>query len=255
MAPVRVERIGAVAVLTMHHGRANALDPELCKALIDALAELEQSSSRAVVLTGTGPVFCAGADLVQVLDGGTAYLDAFLPALSDALLALFRFPKPVVAAVNGHAIAGGCVLVCACDRRLIALGRARIGVPELLVGVSFPLVGLEILRFGTSGQGLQELIYTGATLEAPDAGRRGLVEEAVPADDLLERAVEIAERLGQIPAEAFRSTKDQLRQPTLDRIERERPSRDAETASIWASPDVRAAMARYAEQNLGKRTP
>ena len=87
--------------------------------------------------------------------------------------ALFAFPKPVVAAVNGHAIAGGCILVCAADWRLMAREPGRIGIPELLVGVPFPVVPLEIMRFATQASQLQALAYRGLTLAAGDALHNG----------------------------------------------------------------------------------
>jgi enoyl-CoA hydratase len=131
---ISVETRGQVAVVTMTHGRANALDTGLCRALAGRLGELERDGHRAVVLTGHGNIFSAGVDLLALRDGGPGYLEEFLPALSEAFLAVFTCPLPVVAAVNGHAIAGGCVLACACDHRVMNAGHGRIGVTELLVG-------------------------------------------------------------------------------------------------------------------------
>src|SRR5262245_6657115 len=121
-----------VAVLRLAHGRANAMDAELCDALTEAMAQA--ASARAVVLTGTGGIFSAGVDLKRLLGGGRAYLDAFLPSWSRMFERVFFHPAPVVAAVNGHAIAGGCVLAAAADRRVMASDAGRIGVTELLVG-------------------------------------------------------------------------------------------------------------------------
>lgn len=251
---IAVERTGDVATLTMAHGRANTMDTDLCRAITQTLHQLEADPTcRAAVLTGTGSVFSAGADLVAVLEGGTTYLETFLPALSDALDTLFRFPKPLVAAVNGHAIAGGCVVAAACDRRFMALGRARIGVPELVVGVSYPLVGLEILRFATAGRNLAELMYTGATLDAEDAVRRGLIDVAVEGDELPALAMTAAQSLARMPTESFRTTKDQLRRPFLHRIESDRHLRDAETMATWTSAEVCAAMQAYVDATLTKR--
>jgi enoyl-CoA hydratase len=247
------EQTDGVTVLRVEHGRANAADTALLRGLTGALHELEKDSCRAVVLTGTGSVFSAGADLAALLEGGDAYLDEFLPALTELLLTLFRFPKPLVAAVNGHAIAGGCVFACACDRRFMTEGKARIGVPELLVGVSFPVAGLEILRFATAGWGLAELIHTGVTVDAIEAVRRGLIDEALPEEKLLPWAVAAAERLGRVPAETFRQTKEQLRRPALTLITTDLTTREAETRRAWGSAEARAAMAAYVTQTLRPR--
>src|SRR5213079_1049385 len=123
----------------------------------------------------------------------------FWPALRDLLETIFVFPRPVVAAANGHAIAGGCLLVAACDHRLMSGG--RIGVPELLVGVPFPLIALEILKFAAGGDA-QQLAYSGATLTPEDARAKGLIDEVIDADGLLARAREVAEQLAAIPAES-----------------------------------------------------
>ena len=118
---------GPITVLRMDHGKANAMDVELLDGLSEALAEADASDAQALVLTGTGRIFSAGVDLFRVLDGGAEYLGRFLPALSRALKDLFAFPRPVVAALNGHAIAGGCILACACDHRADGAGSGRLG--------------------------------------------------------------------------------------------------------------------------------
>src|SRR5712692_1105698 len=133
---------GTVTVLKMVHGKANALDLELCEALTSQLDDCRRSSIGALVLTGTGRMFSAGVDLPRIVDGGPAYVRAFLPSINRMFQTLFSFPKPVVAAINGHAIAGGCVMACAADVRLMAREPGRIGIPELLVGVPFPVVPL-----------------------------------------------------------------------------------------------------------------
>ena len=158
---------GAVTVLRMAHGKANALDLEFCEALTAQLDACERSpSTRALVMTGSGAMFSAGVDLLRVVDGGADYIRVFLPAMNRMFEKLFAFPKPVVAAVNGHAIAGGCILACAADWRLMSGQPGRIGIPELLVGVPFPVVPLEIMRFATHASRLQALAYRGLTLTA-----------------------------------------------------------------------------------------
>ena len=131
-----------IAVLTLDNGPVNALDLELLSAVPGSLAAV--ADARAVVLTGSGRSFSAGVDLKRIIDGGPPYVEKFLPALSLAMLTVFEHPKPVVAAVNGHALAGGCVLAAACDTRLMSGG--TIGLTELAVGAPFPTVPLEIMR-------------------------------------------------------------------------------------------------------------
>src|SRR5258707_11749875 len=117
---------------------------DFCEALTARFAAV--SSARAVVLTGTGAIFSAGVDLLRLLEGGAPYIRKFLPALSTMLATVFSHPAPVVAAINGHAIAGGCVLACAADRRLVVRDGGRSGLTEFPVGVPFPSSAMVIKR-------------------------------------------------------------------------------------------------------------
>ena len=109
---------GGVAVLRLGDGKVNAMSLELCEALTARFAAV--ASARAVVLTGTGRIFSAGVDLLRLTEGGAPYVRKFLPALRTMFAAVFSHATPVVAAINGHAIAGGCVLACGADWRLMA---------------------------------------------------------------------------------------------------------------------------------------
>jgi len=247
---------GPITVLRMDHGKANAMDVELLDGLSDALSEAETSDAEALVLTGTGRIFSAGVDLFRVLDGGAEYLGRFLPALSRALKDLFTFPRPVVAALNGHAIAGGCILAAACDLRLMAQGSdgsgGRIGVPELRVGVPFPTAALEILRFAIPRQHLQEVAYVGRTFSPDDALARGLVDELVDPDALIERALEAARSLAAIPTGTFQLSKRQLRRPTLERIAALEKEIDPEVDALWARPEIHQHIREYLDRTLKK---
>ncbi len=240
-------------MLRLSHGKVNAFDSELLGHLLERLDELERSAVRSLVITGNGSVFSAGVDLWRVLDGGADYLTQFVPLLARALERLFVFPRPVVAALNGHAIAGGCVLACACDYRIMAAGAGRIGVPELRVGVPFPAVALEILRSIAPSSLLRRLVFLGAMYEAGEAAERGLVDEAAPPESLLDRACEAAEGLAVIPADTFRVTKEQLRRPVLQRVAETAAAVDAEVTRIWASDEVMAAIRSHMERTVRGR--
>jgi enoyl-CoA hydratase len=247
-----IETRGEVAVLRMEHGKANALDLELLEELAARLAEVEGSAAKALVLTGAGTIFSAGVDLFRLLDAGRAYLDRFLPALDVALRRLYTFPRPAVAAVNGHAIAGGCILALACDRRLMADGPGRIGVPELLVGVPFPPLPLAIVAAALAPPVAQEAIATGRTYTAAEALARGLADELAPPEALLDRACRAAADLGAVPPRAYALTKRQLRAPALARAD---ASADlaAEVAAAWADEATRATIRTYLERTVRKK--
>lgn len=244
--PIILESHHDIAVLRIDHGKGNTLDTSSCLELVIRLEDAEQA--RAVVLTGTGGIFSAGVDLKRLDEGGAPYVSEFLPLLSDALLAVFGFPRPVVAALNGHAIAGGAVLAAACDHRV--LGAGTIGVTELLVGVPFPLAAMEILRCAYGTAPLPSLTYSGAVFGGEDALARGLADELAAPEEVLERAIGVAARLGALPAEPFAHTKAQIRQPFHERIAEYRHSDDPEVERLWRSPEALAAVKSYVDKVL-----
>jgi enoyl-CoA hydratase len=253
---LHLEDRDGVRTLRLDHGKAHALDRELTGALRRAIAAARDDESvRAIVFTGTGGIFCAGVDLRRVLAGGADYVERFVPELVGAFHDLFAFPRPAVAAVNGHAIAGGCVLAAACDYRLMAEGNGTIGVPELRVGVPFPLVALEILRFATSPAHLQELVYRGKSYHVSEACRVGLVDEVTAPARLVEEARAVAARLASDPAARFRITKRQLRRPVLDRIARYAGETDAQVVEEWKNPRTLEAIREYMDEVKRRRRP
>ncbi|HWS93094.1 MAG TPA: enoyl-CoA hydratase/isomerase family protein [Mycobacterium sp.] len=240
---IEIQDIGAVRVLALSSGRVNALDVELLEEVTLALRDLQRSGADALVLTGAGRVFSAGVDLNRVVEGGAGYTDRLVPALSEAFEALFSYPGPTVAAVNGAAIAGGCVLACACDRRLIS-PEARIGASEVRVGVPFPAAALEVMRHAC-GDHAEEVLLGGRVYRGAEATACGLAHRVV-AEDLIEAATAEASDLGKIPVDAYRHTKAQLRAPTLARI-RDAGDTDSEVRQLWGADQTQQRIAAYLE--------
>ena len=168
-------------------------------------------------------------------------MEEFLLALDEGLLALYDYPRPAVAAVNGHAIAGGCILVQACDYRIMSGG--TIGVAELKVGVPFPTAPFEILR-NAVGQRTAALVLTGRTVGPEEALAIGLVDETQAPEHLLDRALDRARMLARIPASTFAHTREQLRGEARRRIEEGREA-DRATRALWNSDEIRDAVRGY----------
>ena len=244
---IGVGQHGAVTVVRLEHGKVNALDLEFLRAITETMREV--ATAGAVVLTGAGRAFSAGVDLRRIVDGGVAYAEEFLPALSDAFLAVFDCPRPVVAAINGHTLAGGCVLAAAADLRLMSGG--TIGLTELLVGVQFPTVPLEIARHAFGPQA-SRLALTTETFGAEDALRLGLVDELVSPDDLVPEAIARATKLAQLPADVYATTKAQLHGPAHRQIDRRRAADDLAATEVWTSGETLANISAFLDR-LGSR--
>lgn len=240
---IRVDHESDVAVVRLEHGKVNALDIELLRAISATMREV--SSAGAVVITGTCRAFSAGVDLRRIVDGGLGYAEEFLPALSEAFLAVFDCPRPVVAAINGHALAGGCVIAAAADLRLMSGG--TIGLTELLVGVQFPTVPLEIARhaFGTQAG---RLALTADTFAADEALRLGLVDDLVAPDELLSAAVRRAAALAEYPGDVYAATKEQLHRDANRRIDERRETDDRAAAAVWTDGRTLAGIKAFLDR-------
>jgi enoyl-CoA hydratase len=243
---LETEDRSGVTVLRLQHGKVNALDTELLRAITAAMRDRDPAS--AVVITGHGSAFSAGVDLKRIVDGGQPYVREFLPALTEMFLAVFNHPGPVVAAVNGHAIAGGCVLAAACDVRLMSGG--RIGLAELTVGVPFPTVAIEIMRHAI-GPAAGNLVLTARLLDAVQAQSIGLIHDVEAPEALLDSAVALARTMAKTPAEVFLLSKRQLQLPARAAMD----GHDADEVAIaagWESSGTRDAIAGYLA-SLGQR--
>src|SRR5262249_1140293 len=173
-----------VRVLTLARPPANAIDETLLVDLAAALAAARDDDAvRAVVLTGSGPFFSGGFDLraPQRADAATRPLAALY---RDSHVALLALPKPTVAMVRGHAVAGGLVLVLACDYRLGADADYRIGLNEVAIGASYPRVAFEIVRLRLAHARATELLLGAALYPAGQAIRLGIVDALLPAATL-----------------------------------------------------------------------
>ena len=246
---INVEDHDGVAVVRIAHGKVNALDLELCEAITQTMRVTADAG--AIVLIGTGTVFSAGVDLRRIRDDGPSYIAEFLPALDAAFLALFDAPRPVVAAINGHALAGGCLLAAASDLRLMSAG--TIGVTEMPVGLPFPLAGLEIMRYAF-GPNTNRMVFTADKLDPVVAHARGMVDELVAADELTTRALDRAGALATIPSQTYALTKNQLHRPTKQLIDTGRAfGDDARITATWQSPTAHAAVADYLDKLAQRR--
>lgn len=189
------EKTNNIAIITLNRPEVNnSLNAELMKDIIDALAVSKKDTEvRVVVVRGAGDkAFCAGADLTKINETGGNIIEmrAFLIKYADLILAIHDAGKPVISAVQGYALAGGCGLAVACDLT-IASEKARFGIPEINVGLWGMIITAPIFRAVGIKKGL-ELFYTGKHIDAFEAEKIGMVNKVVPHSSLMEEVMGLA---------------------------------------------------------------
>ena len=208
MSFVNIDLQGAVAVLTIDRPKAlNALNPEVLADLKAAFESIDQNAVRCVVLTGAGDKsFVAGADIGSMSTMTKAEGEAFGKLGNDIFLAIESFPLPVIAAVNGFALGGGCELAMSCDIRICS-DNAMFGQPEVGLGITPGFGGTQRLA-RLVGMGMaKQMLYTARNIDAGEALRIGLVNAVVPQADLMDAALKMANSIAKNAPIAVRGCK------------------------------------------------
>lgn len=210
MADVTLERRGAVAIITLDDGKANALRPSLLTELEQALDAAQESDARAVVLAGRAGFYSAGLDLKLLPTLSHPEKIATFHHFSRLMIRVAGYGLPTVAAIGGHAIAGGAILALACDVRIGGDGPQKIGLTEVPLGLPLPTFAIEIARSAVPTHLLAEAVLHGRQYTMGEAHAAGLVEAVVAPEALLDAAVARAAGLAKIPEIAYAFTKDRL---------------------------------------------
>ncbi|MSO28121.1 MAG: enoyl-CoA hydratase/isomerase family protein [Candidatus Nanopelagicales bacterium] len=237
---ITVERHGKVSVLRMDYAKVNVIDLEFMTAIAEQFRSVPASD--AIVLTGNGRAFSAGVNLKRLMEEDLGYTTELLDMLSSAILEVFLHPRPVVAAIDGHAIAGGFMLAAACDLRLMSEGMT--GMTELKVGVPIPSILREIARHSL-GHYTQSLVLSGDLIDAQRAYEIGFVDAVIEPEKLLDAAIARASALAAIPAATYALTKRTLKFEAVQRMEVAEPELDEEIRATWHDPEIRAGIAAY----------
>ncbi len=240
---LKIRHEGNVAVIALDRPPVNAIHGEFVRALEEALVSLHSSPDFVgVVLTSTSPkVFSSGLDLRELAKLDRIDFERFVQAFSRLMREIFDFPKPLVSALTGHAIAGGCLLASATDRVLLAEGAATVGLAEARLGVPIPAGSLEILRYRLGDRALAEVVLGAENHAGPRALSLGLVDAIVAADRLEEESLAVVRSLAAHPGGIFTRIKSSLRRETLRRMTEADRSGIGEFVDAWFSPSATAA--------------
>lgn len=243
---IDVERRQGIATVRIDDGAVNALTQALCDAIAQTLEDLGgHVETRAVVLTGNDRAFSAGVDLRPLVSADEDALRGFLASLDRCFTAVIDCTAPTVAAINGHALAGGCVLAMGCDYRVAAATDAGIGLTELQVGVPFPTTAIEIMRWRVGEARLGRLVWAAQPTPLRDAVDDGLADEVRPPASLAERADELARWLADLPAATAQLTKTQLQADLRERLARRGDDWESRVRASWTSVEVLDSMQTF----------
>src|SRR5262245_56453767 len=211
MPSIRTENVDGLLIVTMARGKANALNAAMVEELHGAMTQAHAPGVRGLVLASGCPKFFSGGfDVKEVFRYDRETMTSYFGLFMDLYEGLFRLPKPAVAAVSGHAVAGGAVLALACDVRVMAEGPFRFALNEVNLGVVLPAGIIRMAVDAIGARHARELFLAGEPLSPARALEIGLAGELAPAEQALERAVALARRLAEKPAGAFGGIKQTL---------------------------------------------
>ncbi|MFL5857131.1 MAG: enoyl-CoA hydratase/isomerase family protein [Solirubrobacteraceae bacterium] len=234
---VSIEEHDDVAVVRVDRPPANAMDPGLLADAVAATEDIAAAEPAAVVLTGRPGFFSAGADLKVVptldADGQRAMVDG----INGLCMAWYGLPRPVVCAVNGHAIAGGLVFALCADYR-VAAADGRYGLTELRAGVPYPTMAIAVVAAELSAPAARRLVLRADLVDAADLRELGAFDEVVPNDEVLDRALAVARDLAALPSSAYAATKRRLRAPTLALAARLQAGEADPLGDTWTDADT-----------------
>jgi methylglutaconyl-CoA hydratase len=247
---LRLSRDASIATITLSRPeKRNAISYELIEELLVALDELAHSPALVLILTGEGKAFCSGMDLenLKALTGRSPEQNLKdSETMAHLFRALYDFPRPTIAAVNGAAIAGGCGLATLCDFTL-AVPEAKFGYTEVRIGFVPAIVSTFLLR-QIGEKCARDLLLTGRIIEADEAYRIGLIGEIVAAEDLMARARALALQLLENSPASLLCTKRLLSDYARGELDAQIRSAVKENAAIRATSDFREGISSYLEK-------
>ena len=239
---VTIEERGDVALVRVDRPPANAMDTELLADGHEVLGDLAAAEPGAVVLTGREGFFSAGLDLKLAPTLDEAGQRAAVEGINRLFLGWYGFPRPVVCAVNGHAIAGGLILALCGDYR-VGGGQGKLGLTELRAGAPYPLAAMAIVKAELDPAAVRLLALGAGLVEQPRGVELGLLDELAEPDALLDRALEVAAAYAELPPGVYARVKDQVRGENVRALESALAAGADPMLSGWLGDETAAASA------------
>lgn len=241
MSFIEIFRNKNIATVKLNRGKVHALNEEMVDKIHICFKNLEKDDSvKSVILTGAGKFFSFGLDIPELYSYSKDDFALFLKKFTNLYTYLFIFPKPIVAAINGHAIAGGCMLANACDFRIMTDSKARISLNEITFGSSVFAGSVEILKFLVGGRNAEKILLSGNMYSAEQAIELGLIDQISSSEEFMSDATGIAEDFSGKDSAAFKSIKSLLRMPVWEEMNRRESESIKKFNDIWYSDSTRA---------------
>lgn len=233
---ISVSQEDGMATVILNRGKVNALNETLVEQISSCFVKLEKDKSiQAIIFTAQGKFFSFGFDIPEFLSYPKESFIRYLTKFTNLYTSLFLFPKPIVAALNGHTIAGGCMLALACDSRIMVSGKAKISLNEISFGSSVFAGSVEMLKFCVGQKNAESVLYSGAMYSAEEAIHLGLIDQISSSENLMDDARKTAQDFVTKEISAFRAIKGLLRKPVAaEMVKREKDS-IREFVDIWYS--------------------
>jgi enoyl-CoA hydratase len=250
---IRIEEQGRLRILRLDKARGNAIDGPFVAEMAQAVAALRKDDeAHGVLLASAHPkLFCPGLDLISLVDLDRPAMDAFMKAFGEMAIALYALEKPVVAALSGHAVAGGCVLALTADHRILRRG-AQVGLNEVKVGVPLPWSVALLLRASVPAPSLSRVALLGSNFTDDEAIALGLVHEVRDAEGFEAACLARLEEFADKDPRAVGATKSYLRASVLDEMQSQEDARRGDFLDAWFSAEGRARI-RAIVESLAKK--
>ena len=234
---LQIEQINNVAVIKLNRSTINAINPELVNTLSDAVQDIKDKPEICGLVLGSAneKFFSIGLDIPELYKLDKEKFRQFYKAFNRLCILLYTVPKPTVAAITGHATAGGCIFALCCDYRYIAEGRKLMGLNEIKLGVPIPYPNACMLRDLVGGKNYRDIVDTGDFYEPEDSLRLGMVDKILPIHKVMEASIRKIEEINSRSRDAFTVIKKNRIEPVLEQINSRLAEKEEIFVDFWYS--------------------
>jgi enoyl-CoA hydratase/carnithine racemase len=250
MADVEIELHDNVGILKLNKGVTNPLDLGFLNEILNKLNELENDPNvNSLILTSTNnKFFSIGFNLPVLIEQTREEVISFYTTFNRLCIEIYTFPKPTLAVITGHAVAGGCILTLCCDHRFIAEGHKLMGLNEVKLGVPIPYPGACMLQQIVGIREASKIMEVGDFVEPTDSLKIGLVDEIIILKELLPRSIEVAKRMGELPNDVLNQIKSNRTQLVDDMVQTFLSEKEHKFIECWYTDDTQGRLREAAKK-------